>query len=406
MEKYEERDKRTETKVEKIGKQVDTLGDTLTEEFTSFLVPLLESNIGAKQAAMEKRIKSLEENLESSISQEDFVENKPQGSLIHPPQHLDVKESAQATEEHQKYFLRNKPQVLMETKNLTPDSQEISQGEEVSVLTKDCFAVTTLEASPPHDISHIGEEGSTPHVACNTITTFKGVQPLQELEEGEIYEEEDEPFEGTQLQDQPRCLTLLNNRWKEMKEIYDQALHYPQPFNTLHKVESLGRFLITCSINGVTFEDALCDSGSCINIMSTDAARKIGLRHLQPSDIRIGLANSSFTIPDGMVRDIHVRVGICNVPTDFQVINAEKGRFTPLILGGAFLATAGAVMDWPNRRMTLTNVNGDIFYEAKPFNPPTRRCREEDYAREPPDAFDGGRSKRACLRTTHSPNHA
>ncbi|XP_019093291.1 PREDICTED: uncharacterized protein LOC109129482 [Camelina sativa] len=151
---------------------------------------------------------------------------------------------------------------------------------------------------------------------------------------------------------------------------------------------------------------ALCDFGSCINIMSTDAVKKIGLRHLQLSDIRIGLANSLFTIAEGMVRDIHVRVGICNVPTDFQIINAEKGSFTPLILGGAFLAKAGAVMDWHNRRMTLTNISGDIFYEAKPFNPPTRRCREEDYARDPPDAYIGERSKRACLRITDSSHPA
>ncbi|XP_010484766.1 PREDICTED: uncharacterized protein LOC104763047 [Camelina sativa] len=36
----------------------------------------------------------------------------------------------------------------------------------------------------------------------------------------------------------------------------------------------------------------------------------------------------------------------------------------------------------------------------------TRRCREEDYAKEPPDAYIGERPKRACLRTTHFPHPA
>jgi len=134
-----------------------------------------------------------------------------------------------------------------------------------------------------------------------------------------------------------------------MKELYEEALHYLKPFNTLRKIESQGRFLMTCAIRGVEFKDALCNSASCINIMTKETSKKLEIKELQPSDVQIGLADSSFEVPEVIVCNVNVRIGRCNVPTDFHVIKVEKGRPSNLILGGAFLATAGAIMDSPNR---------------------------------------------------------
>ena len=86
---------------------------------------------------------------------------------------------------------------------------------------------------------------------------------------------------------------------REMKELYEEALHHLKSFNTLRKIESPRRFLVTCSIRCVEFKDALCDSGSCINIMTKETSKNLGIKELQPLDVRIGLADSSFMVPKG-----------------------------------------------------------------------------------------------------------
>ena len=58
-------------------------------------------------------------------------------------------------------------------------------------------------------------------------------------------------------------------------------------------------------------------------------------------DVQIGLADSSFTVPEGIVYNVYVRAGRCNVPTDCHIVKVEKGKPSQLILGGAFLASVG-----------------------------------------------------------------
>jgi len=86
-------------------------------------------------------------------------------------------------------------------------------------------------------------------------------------------------------------------------------------------------------------------------------------------NLRIGLADSSFTVPEGIVRNVYVRIKRCNVPTDFHVTKVEKGRPSQLILGGAFLATGGAIMDWPNQKVSYPNIDDKVFHEMVPFIP-------------------------------------
>ncbi|CAA7038921.1 unnamed protein product [Microthlaspi erraticum] len=43
--------------------------------------------------------------------------------------------------------------------------------------------------------------------------------------------------------------------------------------------------------------------------------------------------------------------------------------------GRSFLATAGAIMDWPNRRISLANVDKDTFYDAAPPGFSSKRFR-------------------------------
>ncbi|KAG5407266.1 hypothetical protein IGI04_013385 [Brassica rapa subsp. trilocularis] len=54
---------------------------------------------------------------------------------------------------------------------------------------------------------------------------------------------------------------------EEIKDLYTKALSTPA-LKVLPKVDDPGKFVFPCSIAGTTFKDALCDSGSCVNLVS------------------------------------------------------------------------------------------------------------------------------------------
>ncbi|CAA7029393.1 unnamed protein product [Microthlaspi erraticum] len=100
--------------------------------------------------------------------------------------------------------------------------------------------------------------------------------------------------------------------------------------------------------------------------MPTQTAKLLGITRLQPAQISIGLANHTIAKPRGVVIDVLLEIGDIKIPVDFHVINIQGGCDTPLILGRPFLATAGAVMDLPNRRMSLANVTRQSF--TRPYH--------------------------------------
>ncbi|CAA7017990.1 unnamed protein product [Microthlaspi erraticum] len=106
--------------------------------------------------------------------------------------------------------------------------------------------------------------------------------------------------------------------------------------------------------------------------MPTQTAKLLGITRLQPAQISIGLANHTIAKPRGVVIDVLLEIGDIKIPVDFHVMNIQGGCDTPLILGRPFLATAGAVMDLPNRRMSLANVDKTVFYKTIPFISPNK----------------------------------
>ena len=70
------------------------------------------------------------------------------------------------------------------------------------------------------------------------------------------------------------------------------------------------------------------------------------------------LADSSVRLPLGIVEDVPVQVGKYYVPVDFVVMKMEEDKEVPIILGRAFLRTAGAIIDVSNGTLTL-NFGGE-----------------------------------------------
>ena len=74
---------------------------------------------------------------------------------------------------------------------------------------------------------------------------------------------------------------------------------------------------------------------------------------LTPVNMRLYMADGSCVHPTGMIEDVPVRVGKFFVPNDFIVMDMAEDPHVPIILGRPFLATAGAIIDVKEGRMTF-----------------------------------------------------
>jgi len=79
----------------------------------------------------------------------------------------------------------------------------------------------------------------------------------------------------------------------------------------------------------------------------------LGYSNLEPTYITLVLADRSTCIPLGILTDFHVMIGTSMISTDFVVLSYEKEPKDPLILGGLFLHTVGAIIDVRKGRIGL-----------------------------------------------------
>ncbi|CAL9242506.1 unnamed protein product, partial [Arabidopsis halleri] len=114
-----------------------------------------------------------------------------------------------------------------------------------------------------------------------------------------------------------------------------------------------GSFVLSCTIGEEVFERCLCDLGSSINMMPLSTAKRLGHHSFKPTKISLVLADRSIRRPIGVLLDIPITIGECQIPTDFVVLEVEKEPKDPLILGRPFLSTAGAIIDVSNGKIDL-----------------------------------------------------
>ena len=77
---------------------------------------------------------------------------------------------------------------------------------------------------------------------------------------------------------------------------------------------------------------------------------QLNYTELTPTPMQLQLADSSVRHPEGIAKDVPVRVRDCFVPVDFVVLDMDNQKETTLILGWSFLNTADAHIDVGGRR--------------------------------------------------------
>ncbi|WZZ35997.1 hypothetical protein YC2023_019398 [Brassica napus] len=111
------------------------------------------------------------------------------------------------------------------------------------------------------------------------------------------------------------------------------------------KLEDPGSFTLPCAIGPLTFEKCLCDLGASVSLMPLSIAKKLGFTQYKKCKISLVLADLSVKLPIGILEDLPVKIGNCEVPTDFVVLEMDEEPRDPLIFGRPFLATAGAMVN-------------------------------------------------------------
>ncbi|KAL0702271.1 hypothetical protein Bca4012_058393 [Brassica carinata] len=128
------------------------------------------------------------------------------------------------------------------------------------------------------------------------------------------------------------------------------------------KLEDPGCFTLPCAIGPLMFERCLCDLGASVSLMPLSIAKKLGFSQYTKCKLYLVLADRSVKFPIGILEDLPVMVGNCEIPTDFVVLEMDEEARDPLILGRPFLATAGAIVNVKEGKIDLHLGQGHILH--------------------------------------------
>ncbi|KAG7578816.1 Retrotransposon gag domain [Arabidopsis thaliana x Arabidopsis arenosa] len=178
-------------------------------------------------------------------------------------------------------------------------------------------------------------------------------------------------------------LIMLQEAKKERKKRVVVSEHVSSIIQTRmpEKLPDPESFVLDCSISTSRFKKSLCDLGSSINLMPHSVAVRLGMISYRPTRITLLLADRSKRIPEGILEDVPVKIGECLIPADFVVLDYDVQPKDPLILGRAFLATAGATIDVKKGQILLDVCDVKMnFYIKGPRTPPILRHGTTDVA--------------------------
>ena len=115
----------------------------------------------------------------------------------------------------------------------------------------------------------------------------------------------------------------------------------------------------------MTFEKALCDLGSGINLMPLSVMEKLGIFEVQAAKISLEMADNSRKQAYGQVEDVLVKVEGLYIPADFIILDTGKYEDESIILGRPFLATARAVIDVDRGELVLQLNEDNLVFKTQ-----------------------------------------
>jgi hypothetical protein len=134
--------------------------------------------------------------------------------------------------------------------------------------------------------------------------------------------------------------------------------------NTMpEKLDDPGGFCIPCQVGQKKFL-ALCDLGSSVSVIPTSVCKTLTVGELHPTSLMLQLADRTIRHPTGIMHDVLVSVDRFAYPVDFVVLDMED-QSEAIILGRPFLATAGALIDVKEAKLTLNVGKDQVVFDMK-----------------------------------------
>ncbi|XP_073051287.1 uncharacterized protein [Primulina eburnea] len=142
--------------------------------------------------------------------------------------------------------------------------------------------------------------------------------------------------------------------------------------NLPQKLQDPGEFVVPCEIGSQSVKKAICDSGASVNIMPSFLYEKLGLSRIKPTGLSLQMADKSVRTPLGIVEDVELKIDKIRLLADFVVLDMGNSQNVRAILGRPFLATAGAVIDLRQGKLTMAVDGQNIELKASKisYDPP------------------------------------
>ncbi|KAG9458345.1 hypothetical protein H6P81_002853 [Aristolochia fimbriata] len=106
-----------------------------------------------------------------------------------------------------------------------------------------------------------------------------------------------------------------------------------------------------------------------------EGKEEIKIGELKETNIMLQFPDRSTKKPNGLIEDVLVRIGKFIYPCDFVVLDMEVDWELPLILGRLFLATAVALIDVKQGKLTLRLNDEEIVFDIKQaIKSPSNSC--------------------------------
>ncbi|GJT58182.1 zf-CCHC domain-containing protein [Tanacetum coccineum] len=130
-------------------------------------------------------------------------------------------------------------------------------------------------------------------------------------------------------------------------------IHMPKGAKVLKDLLSHKEKLKKAALRPLAVKNALADLGASINLMPHSLFRRLGTSKLKPTKMNIQLADRSIKYPIGVCENLLLKISKFIFPVDFVVLEMDENELVPIILGRPFLATARAVIDVHERKLSL-----------------------------------------------------
>ncbi|GJU50100.1 DNA-directed DNA polymerase [Tanacetum coccineum] len=130
------------------------------------------------------------------------------------------------------------------------------------------------------------------------------------------------------------------------------------------KEKDPGSFTIPCDIGNLHIDNALADLGANISLMPYSMYEKLGLGEPKPTRMSLELADRSIQYPRGIAKNLLIKVDKFVLPIDFVILDMREDTRIPIILVRPFLATARAMIDVFNKRITLRVGDEEVIFDV------------------------------------------